>query len=102
MTLTIVPLPGIGEVGQGEDLTELLLAAVGRAGYELADGDALVVTHKIISKAEGRVFDIADDDDAAYRRLVLVEAVSILRRRGDLVITETEHGFVCANAGVDR
>ncbi len=60
----------------------------------------LVVTHKIVSKAEGRIIDAADD--AAYRAAIEAEARSIIRRRGDLVITQTRHGFICANAGVDR
>jgi len=58
------------------------------------------VTHKVVSKAEGRIEPAADD--RAYRRLAEREARSILRRRGDLVITQTRHGFICANAGVDR
>jgi coenzyme F420-0:L-glutamate ligase/coenzyme F420-1:gamma-L-glutamate ligase len=62
----------------------------------------IVVTHKIVSKAEGRVVEVAGDEEAFKRSLVESEAVSIVRRRGDLIIAETKHGFICANAGVDR
>jgi coenzyme F420-0:L-glutamate ligase/coenzyme F420-1:gamma-L-glutamate ligase len=66
------------------------------------DGDVLVVTHKIVSKAEGRVVEVTGDEDSFKRALVESEAVSIVRRRGGLLIAETKHGFICANAGVDR
>ncbi len=99
--ISIVPLRGIPEVGRGDDVAGLLLDAAARSGLDLADGDVVVVTHKIISKAEGAVADIAADD-TAYRRLVEDEAAAILRRRGELVVAITRHGFVCANAGVDR
>jgi coenzyme F420-0:L-glutamate ligase/coenzyme F420-1:gamma-L-glutamate ligase len=64
------------------------------------DGDILVVTHKIVSKAEGAIAPAATEE--AYRSVVASEATSIVRRRGDMVIAVTRHGFVCANAGVDR
>ena len=101
--LTIHPLRGIPEVSRGDDLPGLLLASLEAAGLALADGDVVVITHKIVSKAEGAVAPMTgDDEDAAYRRIVLDESVEILRRRGDLVIARTRHGFICANAGVDR
>jgi coenzyme F420-0:L-glutamate ligase/coenzyme F420-1:gamma-L-glutamate ligase len=59
-----------------------------------------VVTHKVVSKAEGAVVDV--ESEAEYRALVEREAAAVLRRRGELVITRTRHGFICANAGVDR
>ncbi|HSL26702.1 MAG TPA: coenzyme F420-0:L-glutamate ligase, partial [Acidimicrobiia bacterium] len=62
--------------------------------------NVLVVTHKVVSKAEGAMARAASDED--YRRVVEQEAAAILRRRGDMVIAVTPHGFVCANAGVDR
>jgi len=94
--LRILPLAGIPEVGPGDDLAALLGDAAERAGGLLA-GDVLVVAHKVVSKAEGRI--AADDDHAA---LVACEARAVRRRRGELVIAETRHGFVCASAGVDR
>jgi coenzyme F420-0:L-glutamate ligase/coenzyme F420-1:gamma-L-glutamate ligase len=103
VTLTIHPIPGIPEIRHGDDLPSLILQAIRAAGHELADGDVLVVTHKIVSKAEGAVRPLeGDDEDAAYRRIVLDEAQEVIRRRGDLVIGITRHGFICANAGVDR
>jgi coenzyme F420-0:L-glutamate ligase/coenzyme F420-1:gamma-L-glutamate ligase len=94
--LRIIPLTGIPEVRPGEDLGALIGDAVERAGG-LEDGDVLVAAQKVVSKAEGRVEE-ADD----LVRVVLREASTVRRRRGDLVIAETEHGFVCASAGVDR
>jgi coenzyme F420-0:L-glutamate ligase / coenzyme F420-1:gamma-L-glutamate ligase len=94
--LRLLPLAGIPEVEPGADLASLIGAAVERAGG-LADGDVVVVAQKVVSKAEGRVEE-ADD----HLEVILREARAIRRRRGDLVIAETEHGFVCASAGVDR
>lgn len=100
MTVELVPLRGIPEIRSGDDLAALIVAAAAAATITLASGDILVVTHKAVSKAEGRVVEILDD--AAYRALVADEAFAVLRRRGDLVIAKTRHGFICANAGVDR
>jgi coenzyme F420-0:L-glutamate ligase/coenzyme F420-1:gamma-L-glutamate ligase len=78
----------------------LLWDAVTGGPITIVDGDIIVITHKIVSKAEGRVATAASELD--YRRAVLDEAAAVIRRRGDLVITQTRHGFICANAGVDR
>jgi coenzyme F420-0:L-glutamate ligase / coenzyme F420-1:gamma-L-glutamate ligase len=94
--LRIVPLAGMPEVRPGDDLAALLGDAVERAGG-LEKEDVLVVAQKVVSKAEGRV-EKADD----HLAVILREARAVRRRRGDLVIAETEHGFVCASAGVDR
>ena len=103
MTLTIHPLTGIPEVERGDDLADVLLASLAASDLALVDSDIVVITHKIVSKAEGAVVPLeADDEDAAYREVVLGEAVEVLRRRGDLIIARTSHGFICANAGVDR
>ena len=59
------------------------------------------MTQKVVSKAEGRLVAVDPDDPLSHKDLVEEEAVRILRRRGDLIMTETSHGFVCANAGVD-
>jgi coenzyme F420-0:L-glutamate ligase/coenzyme F420-1:gamma-L-glutamate ligase len=107
--LTVVPVTGIGEVGPGDDLASLLSEALctpgggqGGAGVPwVVDGDVVVVTQKVVSKAEGRLVPCDPDDPDAKRTLVESESIRILRRRGDLLITETPHGFVCANAGVD-
>jgi coenzyme F420-0:L-glutamate ligase/coenzyme F420-1:gamma-L-glutamate ligase len=94
--LRIVPLTGMPEVRPGNDLAALLGHAIVQAGG-LEEGDVLVVAQKVVSKAEGRVEQ--SDDHVA---VILREARAVRRRRGDLVIAETEHGFVCASAGVDR
>lgn len=98
MTITIRPVTGLPEIRAGDDLASMLTAALGPMGPE--NGDVLVVTQKIVSKAEGAFLPAADE--AAYRRIVEEEAKAILRRRGPLVITLTKHGFICANSGVDR
>jgi coenzyme F420-0:L-glutamate ligase/coenzyme F420-1:gamma-L-glutamate ligase len=106
--LTIYPVTGMGEVAPGHDLAALLARVLvarppadGPVPGGLADGDVLVVTQKVVSKAEGQIVPIDPDDPDAKRALVEAESVRIVRRRGDLLITETRHGFVCANAGVD-
>lgn len=100
MALQIHPLVGVGSVHAGDDIASVLeppLRAVGAL-----EGDVLVVTHKIVSKAEGAIRVIEGDEEVFKKRLVEEVARSIVRRRGDLIIAETKHGFVCANAGVDR
>jgi coenzyme F420-0:L-glutamate ligase/coenzyme F420-1:gamma-L-glutamate ligase len=100
MTIEILPVHGIPEVHPGDDLAAGILAAMSGTGIALQDRDIVVVTHKVVSKAEGRIEPAPDD--AAYRSIAEREARAILRRRGDLVITQTSHGFICANTGVDR
>lgn len=95
--LTVIPLAGIGEVSPGDDLAGMLADAAMAGG--VLQGDCLVVTSKVVSKAEGKLVPVADEVDK--RRVVESESVRVLRRRGDLVIAETVHGHVCANAGVD-
>jgi coenzyme F420-0:L-glutamate ligase / coenzyme F420-1:gamma-L-glutamate ligase len=90
--LRVIPVEGIPEVREGNDLAALLAAA---ASFE--DGDVLVVAQKVVSKAEGRIEQVDD-----YLAVVRREARMVRRERDDLVIAETEHGFVCASAGVDR
>jgi coenzyme F420-0:L-glutamate ligase/coenzyme F420-1:gamma-L-glutamate ligase len=95
--LEILPVDGVGEVGPGDDLAGLLAGAA----PHLADGDVLVVTQKVVSKAEAQLVPLDPRDPDSKARIVADESVRVLRRRGDLVISETRHGFVCANAGVD-
>ena len=102
--LSVIPVGGMPEVHPGDDLAGLIARAVRSASgarVTLADGDVLVVTQKVVSKAEGRLVAIDPDDPQARQAVILGEAVRVLRRRGDLVMTETRHGFVCANSGVD-
>lgn len=101
MTLTIIPVEGVGELQPGDELAVLLADAASTQGTPLVDDDCLVVTQKVVSKVEGRLVALDPDDREARRALVDAESVRVLRRRGDLIISETRHGFVCANAGID-
>ena len=92
--IRVIPVTGLPEVRPGDDLAGMIAEAA-----NLADGDVLVVTQKVVSKAEDRMVDV--DPDVGHKPIVEAESVRVLRRRGDLVIAETSHGFVCANAGVD-
>ncbi len=96
-SLEIIPITGIGEVRPGDDLADLIIAA----DTEVRSGDCLVVTQKVVSKAENRLVEIDPNDPFSHKPLVEQESVRILRRRGELIISQTEHGFVCANAGID-
>jgi coenzyme F420-0:L-glutamate ligase/coenzyme F420-1:gamma-L-glutamate ligase len=99
---------GLPEVGEGDDVAALIAGAA-----ELEDGDVVVVAHKIVSKAEGRVLrldgvepsararDLAADEDPRRLEVILGESARLVRTRPPLVIAETRHGFVCASAGVD-
>jgi coenzyme F420-0:L-glutamate ligase/coenzyme F420-1:gamma-L-glutamate ligase len=106
--LRVIPVRGLPEVGEGDDLARLIASAA-----PLEDGDVVVVAHKVVSKAEGRVVrladvepspqarDLADGEDPRRLEVILQESVRLLRTRPPLVIAETTHGFVCASAGVD-
>jgi coenzyme F420-0:L-glutamate ligase/coenzyme F420-1:gamma-L-glutamate ligase len=92
----LIPVCGVGEIRPGDDLAAHIAGAI-----ELRGGDVVVVTQKVVSKAEGRVVRCDHNDPDARSALVEAESVRVLRRRGNLVISQTRHGFVCANAGVD-
>jgi coenzyme F420-0:L-glutamate ligase/coenzyme F420-1:gamma-L-glutamate ligase len=98
--ISIFGIPGLPELEPGDDLAAMIVDAISGEGLELADNDILVITHKVVSKQEGRIVEIPTEE--AYRAVIAEESVSIIRRRGDLVIAQTRHGFICANAGVDR
>ena len=111
MRLEILPLAVPGEIEAGADLAALLLGAA----PSLEQGDVVVVSHKAVSKSEGRVADLREvapsaraielagpDGDPRLAEMVLRESRRIVRRRGSLLIAETHHGFVCASAGIDR
>jgi coenzyme F420-0:L-glutamate ligase/coenzyme F420-1:gamma-L-glutamate ligase len=94
MTIELIPLEGLPEVEPGDDLAALLEPSL--AANAASDGDVVAVTQKVVSKAEGRMVPGVDRADWVER-----ETVDVVARRGDLVITRTRHGFVCANSGVD-
>lgn len=101
---------------KGEDLPSLVISAMGKTGLELQDGDVVVITQKIISKAEGMAIDLTDvtpgrkarrlaksmSKDPRVVELILREAKRVVRSGHGVMITETRHGFVCANSGVDQ
>lgn len=99
----ILAVAGIAEVHPGDDLAELILTALNdeNCAVGLKSGDCVVVTQKVVSKAEGRLVAVDPNDADSHKPLVEKESVRVLRRRGGLVISQTSHGFVCANAGVD-
>lgn len=99
--LEVWAVEGIGEVRPRTDLAGLIADAVAAGGDDLRTDDIVVVTQKIVSKAEDRLVPVDPDDPTSHLDVVAAETVRVLRRRGDLTITETRHGFVCANAGVD-
>lgn len=100
--LEVFGIDGIPEVRPGDDLAGMIgEAAAAGQGTALVDGDVVVVTQKVISKAENMLVPVDPDDPLSHKPLVERESVRILRRRGDLIVSETTHGFVCANAGID-
>lgn len=100
--MMIWSVEGVGEIVPGQQLGDVIAeACAGEPNGPLRDNDVLVVTQKIVSKAEGRLVPIDPDDPLSHKALVEQEAVRVVRRRGDLIITETRHGFVCANSGID-
>lgn len=99
--ITLIPVVGLPEVRPGDVLAELIVEAATAQETPVAAGDCLVVTQKVVSKVEDRLVKLDPDDLVARRALVESESVRVLRRRGDLIISETRHGFVCANAGID-
>lgn len=116
LTAQLIALRGIPEVQPGDDLVSLILTALNQEQIQLQDGDVLVITQKIVSKAEGCFIDLRDiapspqaqvlaeetGKDARLVEVILQQSRSVVRRRHGTLITETHHGWICANAGVDR
>ena len=112
----VIPLPGVPEVKEGADLGGIILASVRAHRVRVLDGDIVVVKQKVVSKAEGRVVRLVDVEPGERARslaesegkdprlveLILREAVRVVRTGHGVIITETRHGFVCANSGVDQ
>jgi coenzyme F420-0:L-glutamate ligase/coenzyme F420-1:gamma-L-glutamate ligase len=98
--LRVIPVGGVGLVVEGDDLVTLLLDALDAGAMRLEHHDLVIVTSKVVSKSEGRV--VAYDGTEEHKiALIEGEATRVLRRRGPLRITETQHGFISANAGID-
>ena len=114
--IQITPIRISNEIVLHNDLSVIILDAIDRSQTEIQNGDILVVTHKIVSKAEGRVVDLDSikpstkaismakehNKDSRIMELILKESSQILRAKDGIIISETRHGFVCANAGVDQ
>jgi coenzyme F420-0:L-glutamate ligase/coenzyme F420-1:gamma-L-glutamate ligase len=115
-TIQLTPILGIPEVRPGDDIGAMIAGAAGGMKFQLADGDIIVVAQKIVSKAEGRLVDLESITPSEFARsiagrqnrdprlieIILRESARIVRMEGHILITETRHGFVCANAGVDQ
>jgi len=113
--LTTIPIPGIGDIKPGDALPDVIVAALRAQRMEFLPGDIVVVTHKVVSKAEGQVVALEGVRpraearrwarkyklDARVVELALAQAVRVVRKRRGVLITETPQGLVCANSGVD-
>jgi coenzyme F420-0:L-glutamate ligase/coenzyme F420-1:gamma-L-glutamate ligase len=111
--IQLIPVRIPADVRPHDELDVIILEAAGR---KIQDGDVLVVAHKIVSKAEGRIVSLADvmpspkaikmgkehDKDSRIMELILKESIKILRAKSGILVSETKHGLVCANAGVDQ
>lgn len=111
----VIPVPGVKRVQEGDDLGEVIARALRDVGLALLDGDIVVVTQKVVSKSEGRLVRLAEvrptrrarrlaaelGKDPRVVELVLRESKRVVRKGHGVLITETKHGFVCANSGVD-
>ena len=114
--VSIYPVPGLPEIVKGAPLPNLIVEAVERLGMSLEAGDVVVITQKVVSKAEGRVVSLDRVDpspraieigqrigyDPRHVDVILSESVRVVREAPRVLITETRHGFICANSGVDR
>ena len=115
-SIQLIGLEGIPEVKPGDQLASYIVAATRQSGVTIAQGDVLVVAQKIISKAEGRLVHLSDTEPSAFAKtlaaacqrdprfieLVLRESRRIVRMSDRVIITETHHGLICANAGIDH
>jgi coenzyme F420-0:L-glutamate ligase/coenzyme F420-1:gamma-L-glutamate ligase len=116
LVLTIIGLKGIPEIKKGDDIAEIIYSTLKKQNMDLQDKDIIVITQKIVSKSEGRIIDLSkikpsrlalrlaktSKKDPRIIEVILRESKSILRLKNGKIISETKHGFVCANAGVDK
>jgi coenzyme F420-0:L-glutamate ligase/coenzyme F420-1:gamma-L-glutamate ligase len=116
LVLTIIGLKGIPEIKKGDDIAEIIYSTLKKQNMYLQDKDIIVITQKIVSKSEGRIIDLSkikpsrlalrlaktSKKDPRIIEVILRESKSILRLKNGKIISETKHGFVCANAGVDK
>ncbi len=114
--IEVIPLAGIPEVSKGDDLSSLIFDSLRASGLPLEHGDVIVVKHKIVSKAEGRIVRLSsvvpgrkarslakrEGKDPRLVELMLRESVRVVRAAHGVIITQTSQGFVCANSGIDQ
>ena len=114
--IEVFPVPGVPEIKKGSDLGEVIFESLSKVGLRLEDGDVVVVKQKAVSKSEGRVVRLStvvpsprarrlakkEGKNERLVELILREAVRVVRTGHGVIITETRHGFVCANSGVDQ
>ena len=97
--ITIIPIKNFPEITEGDDLIELLINCLENSTISIEENDIIVITQKIVSKSESRLRNL---EDITFEELLAAESTEIIRKRGDLVIARTKHGFICANAGIDK
>ena len=97
--IRIIPIQGIPEVEAGDNLAEITFDVLKNSDISIEKNDVFVVTQKIVSKSEGMERDLSNFD---FEELLQSESKKIIRKRGNLVIAKTHHGFICANAGIDK
>ncbi len=97
--IRIIPVEGIPEIKVDDNLAEITFDVLNKSEIGIEKNDIFIVTQKIVSKSEGMERDLSNYD---FEELLQSESKKIIRKRGDLVIAKTHHGFICANAGIDR
>ena len=97
--VSIFPVMNLPEFDTGHEIVEELIESLEENKISLEDSDVIVITQKIISKVEGRKIDINKED---IEEVIKNESLQIIRKRGETVIAKTKHGFICANAGIDK
>ena len=97
--IRIIPVEGIPEIKVDDNLAEITFDVLNKSEIGIEKNDIFIVTQKIVSKSEGMERDLSNYD---FEQLLQSESKKIIRKRGDLVIAKTHHGFICANAGIDR
>ena len=97
--IRIIPIEGIPEIKVDDNLAEITFNVLSKSEIGIEKNDIFIVTQKIVSKSEGMERDLSYYD---FEELLQSESKKIIRKRGDLVITKTKHGFICANAGIDK
>ena len=97
--ITIIPVKNFPEINAGDDLIKLLINCLEDSNVSIEENDIIVLTQKIVSKSESRLRNL---ENTSFEELLAEESTEIIRKRGDLVIARTKHGFICANAGIDK